>query len=131
MNRSVSLSLLLFIFVSVAGVAVADGRHDKINIADFLSNPDAFASPLVEINARVIAINANSKSMELFDSNTRTMILVNLSQLGKSERNALICNDVRQVTVTGRANMVQGRLVIDADSVQILTVDLKPIETKR
>lgn len=128
MNRSVSLSLLLFIFVSLAGVAVADGRHDKINIADFLNNPEAFASPMVEINARVIAINANSKSMELFDSKTRTMILVNLSQLAKSERNALIRTDVRQVSVTGRANMVDGRLLITADSVQIVTIDMKPTE---
>jgi hypothetical protein len=130
MNRSVSLSLLLFIFVSFAGVAAADGRHDTINIADFLNNPNAFASPLVEINARVIAINANSKSMELFDSKTRTMILVNLSQLEKSERSALIRRDVRQVSVTGRANMVDGRLLITADSVQIVTIETKPIETK-
>ena len=128
MNRSVSLSLLLFIFLSFARVAVADGSHDKTNIADFLNNPDAFASPLVEINARVIAINANSKSMELFDSKTRTMILVNLSQLEKSDRYALIRTDVRQVSVTGRANMVNGRLLITADSVQIVTIDTKPID---
>ena len=63
--------------------------------------------------------------MELFDSESKTMIVVRLSQLRKSERSALINNDVRRVGVAGRVRMVGKRLMIDAERIEIL-----PVETK-
>ena len=121
MQRLFSLSLLFLIVISVSGLALADGLNDKVNSADYLTNPSAFESQIVEVKARVIAIHANSKSMELFDSNSKKMVVVKLGQLSKAERNTLIRSDVRQVAVTGRANMIGGKLTIDAHSVQILT----------
>ncbi|HEX7294842.1 MAG TPA: hypothetical protein VF251_03755, partial [Pyrinomonadaceae bacterium] len=102
-----------------------DVRYDKIKLADFCNNPDALAGRFVEVSARVIAINAQSKSMELFDSATSTTIVVGLRQLTKSERKALMNNDVRRVEVSGRARMVGERLMIDAERIAIL-----PVETK-
>ena len=124
MNRAFFLSVLLLVFVGVAGIAAADVRYEKINLADFCNNPEVFDGRSVEVSARVIAINAESKSMELFDSASSTMIEVKLRQLRKSDRSALINNDVRRVEVSGRARMVEGRLVIDAEKIEIL-----PLET--
>lgn len=124
MKRAVCLGLVL-IFTGLAGIAAADVRYDKINIADFCNNPAALVGRSVEVSGRVIAINAQSKSMELFDSQSKTVVVVRLSQLPKSERRALMNNDVRRVGVSGRARMVGQRLVIEAEKIEVL-----PIETK-
>ena len=125
MKRAGCFLGLVLIFSGFAGIATADVRYAKINIADFCNNPEALDGRFVEVSARVIAINAQSKSMELFDSQSKTMIVVRLSQLPKSERSALMNNDVRRVGVSGRAKMVGERLVIDAEKIEIL-----PVETK-
>ena len=125
MNRALCLSVLILTLTGFAGTAAADVRNDKINIADFCNNPEAFDGRFIEVRARVIAINAESKSLELFDSESKTMIVVKLSQLPKSERSSLINNNVRRVGVAGRARMVAGRLMIDAERIEIL-----PVETK-
>jgi len=125
MKRAVSVLGLVLILTGFTGIAAADVRYDKINIGDFCNNPAAFDGRSVEVSGRVIAINAQSKSMELFDSQSKTVVVVRLSQLPKSERVALINNDVRRVGVSGRARMVGARLVIDAEKIDVL-----PIETK-
>jgi len=125
MKRAVSLLGLVLILTGFTGIAAADVRYDKINIADFCNNPAAFDGRSIEVSGRVIAINAQSKSIELFDSQSKTVVVVRLSQLPKSERVALINNDVRRVGVSGRARMVGERLVIDAEKIDVL-----PIETK-
>jgi hypothetical protein len=101
------------------GFASTDGRYNKINIADLRSQLECLESPLVEVSARVIAINADSSSMELFDSASKTTIMVKMNQLPKSERNALISNGVRNVTVAGRASKEGSRLVIDAQKIEV------------
>ena len=121
MHRLFSLSLLILFVLTFSGLAVAGGRHDQFDVAEFLNNPTAYGSAIVEVKARVIAINPNSREMELFDSNSKKTILVNLSQLAKSARTTLMRSDVRQVSVTGRANLVAGRIVISADQVLPLT----------
>ena len=75
---------------------------------------------LVEVRAQVVAIGADSKSMVLFDSPNKKMIDVRLNHLTKNERNALIRGDVRRVLVTGRASLVDGRMVIDAQRIEAL-----------
>ena len=65
-----------------------------------------------------MAINADGKSIELFDSASRTRIDVRLTQLRKADRLALLSSDVRRVSVSGRASIVAGRLTIDARTIQ-------------
>jgi len=120
MNRAFCLLSLVIIFTGFTGTAAADVRYTKINIAAFCNYPEALDGRFVEVSARVIAINAESKIMELFDSESKTMIVVRLSQLRKSERSSLINNDVRRVAVSGRARMVGERLMIDAEKIEIL-----------
>lgn len=46
--------------------------HDeRLNLADFASDPDRFAGRTVEVEARVVAINADGQSLELYDSPSR------------------------------------------------------------
>ena len=116
MNLTCRLTLSFLIVISLAGLTMA--HDERLNIADFASNPDAFAGRTVEVQARIVAINADGQSLELYDSPSRTRISVQLAQLSKAERKALIRSDVREVLVRGQVSMVAGRLTIHAESVQ-------------
>ena len=106
MNSMFRLTLSFLIVLCFAGLTMA---HD---------DPDAFAGRTVEVQARVIAINADGQSLELYDSPNRTRISVQLAQLSKAERKALIRSNVREVLVRGQVSMVAGRMTIHAESVQ-------------
>jgi hypothetical protein len=118
MNLTLRLTLSLLIAICFAGLTMAHGADERLKIADFASDPNAFAGRIVEVEARVIAINADGQSLELFDSPSHTRISVQLAQLTKTERMALIRSDVREVLVRGRVSVVTGRLTIHAVSVQ-------------
>lgn len=116
MNLTFRLTLSFLIVICFAGLTMA--HDERLNIADYASDPDRFAGRTVELQARVIAINADGQSLELYDSPSRTRISVQLAQLSKAERRALIRSDVREVLVRGQVSMVAGRLTIHAESVQ-------------
>jgi hypothetical protein len=130
MNTAFRLTFSFLIVIGLAGLTRAAG--EEVNLAEFASCPEALAGRVIEVNARVIAISADGKSLELFDSPSRTRIAVRLNQLPKTERLALLQSDVRRVTVSGRASVIAGRLTIDADSVQVLPVITEAeIQSKR
>ena len=112
--------LLTVSFLIVTGVAAASERHNQIEIADSSAHSEVSDGRIVEVTAQVVAINADSKAMELFDSQSKTMIQVRLTQLRKSERSALMLSGVRRVAVSGRASMVGGRFTIDAQRVVVV-----------
>lgn len=118
MKSTFKLTLSFLLVISFAGLTMARGADERLNIADFTSDPDGFAGRTVEVEARVVAINADGKSLELYDSPSHTRISVRLAQLPRTERMALIRSDVREVLVRGRVSMVAGRLTIHAESVQ-------------
>src|SRR5215510_6747339 len=119
MSLTFRLTLSFLIVICWAGMTLAHGVDERLKIVDFISDPSAFAGRTVEVEARVVAINADGQSLELFDSPSHTRISVQLAQLTKTERMALICSDVREVLVRGRVSMVAGRLTIHAESVQV------------
>ena len=112
------LTLSFLIVLSFAGLTLAHGADERLKIADFAGNPESFAGRTVEVEARVVAINADGQSLELFDAPSHTRISVQLAQLPKAERKALINSDVREVLVRGRLSVVAGRLTIHAASVE-------------
>lgn len=118
MNLTVRLTLSFLIVISFAGLTMARGAGERHNLADIANDPDGFAGRTVEVEARVVAIKADGQSLELFDSPSYTRISVQLAQLSKTARTALIRSDVREVLVRGRVSMVAGRLTIHAESVQ-------------
>jgi len=120
-------TLSFLIVICIAGLTMAHGADERLKIADFVSDPESFAGRTVEVKARVVAISADGKSLELFDSPSHTRISVQLAQLPKTERKALICSDVREVLVRGRVSMVAGRLTVHAESVRPLSTDYADI----
>ena len=118
MNAAFRFTLSLFIIIFFASLGFASTAGDQVDLAEFACHPEAFAGRTIEVKANVIAINADGKSVELFDSQTRTRIDVRLTQLRKADRLALLHSDLKRVTVSGRASVLSGRLTIDAQSIQ-------------
>jgi hypothetical protein len=118
MNLTFRLTLSFLIVICLAGLTMAHDAVERLKIADFAGDPDAFAGRTVEVEARVVAISADGRSLELFDSASHARISVQLSQLPTAERNALILSGVREVVVRGQVSVVAGRLTIQAESVQ-------------
>ena len=118
MTLTFRLTLSFLIVICFAGSTFAHGAAERLTISDVASDPDAFAGRIVEVEARVVAINADGQSLELFDSPSYKRISVQLAQLPRTERQALIRSDVREVLVRGRVSVVAGRLTIHAESVQ-------------
>ena len=106
-------------------MAVALGTYEAIDTTDFVARPETYEGRLVEIRAEVIAIGADSKSLQLFDEKSRMMIGVNLTHLSKVQRSALMRNPVRHLLVYGQATVSGGRLVIDAHKVVALSLEAK------
>ena len=109
--RIVTLFLSIFL---LAGTAAANAGYERIDTTDFVNRADIYQGRLVTVTAEVLAINADGKSIRLFDTESKALIDVNLRQLDKAERRALILKPVRRVSVYGRAKMKDGRLIIEA-----------------
>lgn len=115
MMKLIRLTMSIFL---LAGFAAAHGRYERIDTTDFINHPGEYHGRLVEVTADVIAINADGKSLQLFDSPSRMMITVTLTQLKKSQRIALMNSPVRHLLVYGQAMVIDGRLTIDAHRVE-------------
>ena len=116
------LTLSILILAGCTGLAAAHVLDNEINIADFANCPEALEGRVVEVTGQVIAINADSKSIQLFDSQSRMLIGVRLTQLRKAGRTALISSGTRLVLVSGRVTLIEGRLVINAQRIEALSL---------
>ena len=112
----IRLTLAIFLF---AGVASAGSSYERVDTADILNRADAYQGRLVEITGDICAVNADGKSIRLFDKQKRVMIDVSLNQFRKSERSALTLAVVKHVSVYGRAESKNGKLVIEAHQVHV------------
>lgn len=122
MTKIIRLTISLFLF---AGWAAAHERYQPLDTTNFASHPETYEGQLVAVRADVIAISADSKSLELFDGQSRMIITVKLTQLSKAQRSALMCNPVRHLAVYGQTTISGGRLVIDAHKVQVISLEAK------
>jgi hypothetical protein len=118
MNKVIQLTLSFSIIILFTGLTFASAAGDRVDLAEFACHPEALAGRNIEVSANVVAINADGKTLELFDSQSRTRIDVRLNQLRKADRLALLHSGVRRVAVSGRASVIDGRLTIDAERVQ-------------
>ena len=122
MKKAIQLTLSIFL---LAGWAAAHGTYEAIDTTDFAARPGTYEGRLVKVKADVIAIGADSKSLQLFDSQSRMMIGVKLTQLSKAQRRALMLNPVRHLVVYGQVTVNGGgRLVIDAHRVEALSLEV-------
>jgi hypothetical protein len=130
MKTAFHLTLSILIITAFAGLASASRLDDGVNLADFAAHPEIFSGRVITVEAQVIAINADGKGLELFDSESRVRMSVRLTQLPKAERTVLMRTDVRRALVSGRASVNAGRLTIDATSVQPVKAESQPIASK-
>ena len=123
MKTAFRLILSLSVITIFAGLTFAIAPADRVNLADFACHPEALAGRTIEVNANIVAISADGKVFEMFDSQSHTRIDVRLNQLRKADRLALLHSDLRRVSVAGRASVVAGRLTIDAESIKPAAAD--------
>jgi len=108
----VTLTVLLLAMVAVAGDA-----YEPIDTTNFANRADVYDGRLVTISGAVVAVKADGKSIQIFDTHTKALIEVNLLKLTKAQRNALILHPVRNVSVYGKTEVRNGLLSIDAHKV--------------
>ena len=120
MIKAIRLTLSIFL---LSGYAAAQGTYEAIDTKDFVTHPEIYEGRMVAVRADVIAIGADSKSLQLFDEGSLLMIGVKLTKLTKAQRIALMRNPVRHLLVYGQATVNEGRLVIDAHEVEDLQLE--------
>lgn len=101
-----------------------DNGYAQIDLKEFVNHPAELEGRRVAITAEVVAVNVNSRTLNVFDARSKALVGVSLTQLSKSQRQALIAEPVIRVSVYGRVEMKNGRAVIKADQVMALATNL-------
>ena len=114
---SIRLTLAILLLAGIASAATT--TYERIDTGDVMNRADSYQGRLVEVSGNVCAVNADGKSIRLFDANTRVLIDVRLSQLSKAQRNAVLQSPVRHILVQGRAETRGGHLVIEAHQITL------------
>ena len=120
-----TLRLTLAILL-LAGLASASVGYQPVDTTDFANRAATYQGQLVAVTGQVCAVNADGKSVRLFDANSKALIDVSISHLQRSQRRALMLGPVRRVSVYGRAAVQNGKLSIDAHRVVVQT-DVAPV----
>jgi hypothetical protein len=101
----------------LAAVVVANDAYESIDTTDFANRAASYQGRLVAVSGAVVAINADGKSVQIFDAGTKALIEVRLLNLKKAQRNALMLSPVRKISVYGKTELRNGKLSIDAHKV--------------
>lgn len=111
-----TLRLTLAILL-LAGVTAASVEYRPIDTTDFANRAATYQGQLVAVTGEICAVNADGKSVRLFDANSKALIDVSIDHLQRSQRRALMLGPVRRVSVYGKAEVHNGKLSIDAHKV--------------
>jgi len=101
----------------LAAVVVANDAYESIDTTDFANRAASYQGRLVAVSGAVVAINADGKSVQIFDAGTKALIEVRLLNLKKAQRNSLMLSPVRKISVYGKTELRNGKLSIDAHKV--------------
>jgi len=110
---------LTFTILLMAGLVSASAHYNQVDTTNFATRAATYEGQLVAVTGKVCAVNADGKGVRLFDSETKALIEVDLSQLGRSQRRTLMLSGVHQISVYGKAEMKNGKLIIDAHRVVV------------
>lgn len=113
-----------FAVVALAQGREADNGYAQIELKEVASRSAELEGRRVAIVADVVSVGADLRTMDIFDSRSKTLASVSLAQLSKSQRQTLISEPVHKVSVFGRVEMKNGRTVIKADQVMPLATNL-------
>ncbi len=91
--------------------------YGQIDLKEIVNRPADYQGRQVTVIADVVSVNADYKSLDVFDAATKALIGVSLAQLSRTQRQALVTEPVHRVSVSGRIEMKNGRATIKADKV--------------
>src|ERR1700752_828545 len=110
----VRLTLAILI---LAGVASANASYQQIDTTDFVNRATTYEGQLVVVTGQVCAVNADGKSLRLFDADSKALIDVSLLSLQRNQRRAVMINPFHRLSVYGGAEVRNGKLIITAHRV--------------
>jgi hypothetical protein len=111
-----TIRLTLAILI-LAGLANANVAYRQIDTTNFVNRADMYDGQLVAVTGELCAVNADGLSVRLFVADSKAIIDVSLGSLPRSERQALMVNPVHRLSVYGKAEVSNGKLIIDAHKV--------------
>ena len=120
-----SFRILLAVILLTTGVFAQTGRdynlpphYREVSLAEIRDNPTLFSGQRVTFTAEIFSLAADSRSLDLYDGKTRTLINVSLANIKKSERRALVQAPVHRISVSGKLNLDRGQVVLEAERVE-------------
>ncbi|MCG3161989.1 MAG: hypothetical protein JMDDDDMK_03217 [Acidobacteria bacterium] len=113
-----SFLLICFLAAAVSGQGREAGKdYAQVDLKDFVNRPADYLGRRVAVTAEVVSVSADYRAIDVFDSRSKALIGVSLTQLPWQLRQTLVVEPVRRVSVYGRIEMKRGRVVIKADRV--------------
>ena len=111
-------------FGQTRAVVNSENSYAQVDMKDFASRPAECQGRRVTVTAEVVSVSADYRELNVFDSRSKALIGVSLTQLSKAQRHALIAEPVHHVAVYGRVEMKNGQVVIKADMVMPVSASL-------
>ena len=121
--RTIVLLSCLMVTAFAQNRAVEQG-YAPIELKAVAAAPADLEGRRVTVSAEIFSINADARTLNVFDAHSKTLVGVSLVQLSKSQRQALIAEPVVRVSVFGRVELKNGRAIIKADQVMPLATNL-------
>ncbi len=121
--RTVVLLACLMVPAFAQSRAIEQG-YAPIELKAIAAAPADLEGRRVTVTAEIFSVNADARTLNVFDLHSKTLVGVSLVQLSKSQRQALLAEPVVRVSVFGRVELKNGRAVIKADQVMPLTTNL-------
>ncbi len=109
--------------VKPAATVPSPSDYRQVTLEDCARAPEEYQGKLIAVTAEVISVDAKYQGINLFDTNTKTLMGVSLMRLPKAQRRSLVLDPVHRVAVYGSVSTKAGRCVIEAHKVVPMIVD--------
>ena len=87
-------------------------------------HPAEYQGRRVTVTAEIVSLNAQNRSLNVYDQHSRAQIGVSLEEVSKTQRRRIVTDPVHQVAVFGRVEMQNGQPVLKAEQVMPLEMTL-------
>lgn len=121
--RTLLFVCCLTLSVLAQGKAANNG-YAPVELKNVVGQYSELEGRRVAVTAEIVSVSADVRSMSVFDNSSKTIVSVSLEQLSKSQRQSLINEPVLRVSVFGRVEVKNNRVVIKADQVMPLATTL-------
>lgn len=105
-------------------VKPASQNYVQVYVAELLQHPAEYQGRRVTVTAEIVSLNAQNRSLNVYDQHSRAQIGVSLEDVSKTQRRRIVTDPVHQVAVFGRVEMQNGQPVLKAEQVMPLEMTL-------